>query len=105
MTVLKFEASVFELILDEFPNVYHDLKRMIDDKKDLEEKIKFQTNAMKDVNVRKVIIDHYYNIINQAKQEMKEQNQMQALRVNNIPQREFFKVRPKKNADGNHLQL
>ena len=96
VSVMRYEASVFEQIIDQFPNFYKDLKKFVDDKKELEESYKFKKRAVTDVNIQKLIINQYNKIITTAKEEMLHQNQDKALRIGSISEREFFKVKPKK---------
>lgn len=74
VTVMKYDASTFETIIDQFPNFYKDLKKMVDDRQELEEKNNFKKVAVKDVNIRKIIINHYNNIVNAAKSEIEKLN-------------------------------
>lgn len=39
---MKYDAQTFQTIIDQFPNFYKDLKKLVDDRQELEEKNKFQ---------------------------------------------------------------
>jgi hypothetical protein len=89
--------------MDQFPNFYKDLKKMIDDKKELEVRDELfqlkakdaliQKSAKTNSNIKTIIINHYNNIITEAQIDLKEQSKMKALAIKSVPQQEFFKVR------------
>ena len=58
--------------------------------------------AAHDVNVKKIIINHYNSIILQEKEKIEKLNQNDALKIKNIPQQDFFKVRSKDKVFSDH---
>lgn len=74
VSVLKYEQSIFQQILDTFPDFYEDLKAIIDDKNEQEENQKFVKKAMNDKNIRNIIVKHYKDLVNEEKHNQKRQN-------------------------------
>lgn len=98
VNVLKYEALTFQQILDQFPDFYEDLKKIIKDRQIQEENQKFQKMAINDLNVRQAIVNYYHDLILEAQKKEIKQQQTQALRISKVEinSREFFNVKTKK---------
>ena len=81
VSMLKYDCSTFQQILDQFPDFYDDLKTIISDKKELIQNSKYIKSAVQSETLRGIIVEHYNDIISDEQAQLKQNNQSLALKI------------------------
>ena len=82
VTVLKYSRETFMLVVGAFPDMYEEMKQVVEDKWAHIENTEFLKNAIKSDETRKMIISHYNDIIQDEQKQYRRTNKTLAMKLN-----------------------